>query len=737
MSTPQQLSDWLNGTPTGGPNGDGRYPLVYEDGTTHLIYCPAAQALGQEDEASLPQLYAEDAEASAQAAQASATAAAASAASIGNAEQNSAASATAAATSATNAHTSETNAGNSATAAAGSAGTAAGSATAAGNSATAAAGSATTAGTQATNAAASATAASGSATNAHTSETNAATSASAASGSASAASGSATTATTQATNAAGSASAASGSATAAANSATAAAGSATAAANSVASIGSSVSDAAASASAAAQSKSDASGFATNASNSAAAAAASAASVNQANIVHIAGAETISGAKTFQANVALDPINCAAGFMLNGAGNQLVYNGAATATWAATVAVALNAVYAPKTYTGYCYICIQAGTTAGAEPVWPTVAGATVTDGTVIWQIRAHYFASGAGGGVALFGGVGGMLGVTNGGDQYILSWAAAGINYRSPLNALFGTAGTQVIYRRLSWGTGSSRWAEVMEANASYSLYAYDATGALLGNPFNLTQAGQVFFTSSGQSTTVFITDTGANGANLTLRGNGSTTPNKILRAQGGKLEFVNSAYSAVIATLTDVGAWVTNDYLQGSRVLAGYDSGQLASMNCSNWFRSSGNTGWYSASYGGGVFCQDTTYVRAYNGFQMAAADFVITSDRRMKAGIRPFVFRGRLKPREFVMRRDGKPDFGFVAQDVQELYPEAVGEMDGILQLSYPKLTAILAHQTNKAEDDILALQRQLAAMQTKLDHLSTPWLIRGLKAIFSRNH
>lgn len=44
-TTAEMLSAWLNGTPTGGPNGDGRYPLVYKDGNTYLVYCPAAQAL--------------------------------------------------------------------------------------------------------------------------------------------------------------------------------------------------------------------------------------------------------------------------------------------------------------------------------------------------------------------------------------------------------------------------------------------------------------------------------------------------------------------------------------------------------------------------------------------------------------------------------------------------------------------------------------------------------------------
>jgi hypothetical protein len=34
----------------------------------------------------------------------------------------------------------------------------------------------------------------------------------------------------------------------------------------------------------------------------------------------------------------------------------------------------------------------------------------------------------------------------------------------------------------------------------------------------------------------------------------------------------------------------------------------------CGNWFRSTGNSGWYSETYGGGVFMQDTTWVRTYN---------------------------------------------------------------------------------------------------------------------------
>lgn len=37
-----QLKDWLGGTATGGPHGDGRYPLQDSLGNTYYIECPSA-----------------------------------------------------------------------------------------------------------------------------------------------------------------------------------------------------------------------------------------------------------------------------------------------------------------------------------------------------------------------------------------------------------------------------------------------------------------------------------------------------------------------------------------------------------------------------------------------------------------------------------------------------------------------------------------------------------------------
>lgn len=180
--------------------------------------------------------------------------------------------------------------------------------------------------------------------------------------------------------------------------------------------------------------------------------------------------------------------------------------------------------------------------------------------------------------------------------------------------------------------------------------------------------------------------------------------------------------------------AW-TQDFnvggtLYAGRIWSGWDSGIGGSISCSNWFRSQGQTGVYFADYGGGWNMTDTTYIRAYNGKQVAASDFVISSDRRLKTDIVPLNFRGRLNPVQFTMIKDGRKEMGFIADEVEELYPEAVGEIecveDGplkgkmIKQLSQQKLVAVVSHQVNAVEDDVIALRAELAALRQEIAEL-----------------
>jgi len=56
-------------------------------------------------------------------------------------------------------------------------------------------------------------------------------------------------------------------------------------------------------------------------------------------------------------------------------------------WAALTALSLGAIRSPTTGNGYYYEVTTAGTTGATEPTWPTPAGTTVTDGTVVWTCR--------------------------------------------------------------------------------------------------------------------------------------------------------------------------------------------------------------------------------------------------------------------------------------------------------------------------------------------------------------
>jgi hypothetical protein len=59
---------------------------------------------------------------------------------------------------------------------------------------------------------------------------------------------------------------------------------------------------------------------------------------------------------------------------------------------------------------------------------------------------------------------------------------------------------------------------------------------------------------TTGSTADVTINNTGANGANLKLTGDGATTPSKTIRVHSGTLEVINNAYTTSVLSLTDAG---------------------------------------------------------------------------------------------------------------------------------------------------------------------------------------
>ena len=66
-------------------------------------------------------------------------------------------------------------------------------------------------------------------------------------------------------------------------------------------------------------------------------------------------------------------------------------------WVNDNAYSLGDVVRPSTRNGYVYECTTGGTSQSGsenEPSWPTTAGNTVNDGTVVWTCRANYCLAG-------------------------------------------------------------------------------------------------------------------------------------------------------------------------------------------------------------------------------------------------------------------------------------------------------------------------------------------------------
>lgn len=92
--------------------------------------------------------------------------------------------------------------------------------------------------------------------------------------------------------------------------------------------------------------------------------------------------------------------------------------------------------------------------------------------------------------------------------------------------------------------------------------------------------------------------------------------------------------------------------------------------------------------------------------------------SDRRVKSDIRTLPFRGALIPRTYI--KDGRPSIGFIAQEVNELYPELVNKgatPDALWSLNYQAITAVLAAQIGVHKDEIAKLRRRMAQVENEL--------------------
>lgn len=305
------------------------------------------------------------------------------------------------------------------------------------------------------------------------------------------------------------------------------------------------------------------------------------------------------------------------------------------------------------------------------------------------------------------------------------TWSGGSVS--SAINIFNGTLNTQTMHLTMAWSGGSTRWAQVMEGSSDWALYGYDANG---GNPFR-----QVLIRNAS------LAADAAKYRSFEVQGGVKSTGGYSAFVLGKRDDPANEYHMYV-----NVGRWaiwnsaINTDIIQidvDKGVHAGYYSSDMNSANSPNVsadraaFRAWGN-------YGGGYGIIDGSYqICMYSiggnlnfGFGSSgnapskaslnqngtfyATDYAINSDESLKTSIVDLGYNGRLRPVEFDWIEGGKHDLGFIAQDVQKKYPDAVqlDAVTGKLRLSPMKLIAVLSSQVNSLEDRLAQLEALVAS-------------------------
>jgi hypothetical protein len=113
-----------------------------------------------------------------------------------------------------------------------------------------------------------------------------------------------------------------------------------------------------------------------------------------------------------------------------------------------------------------------------------------------------------------------------------------------------------------------------------------------------------------------------ANGANVSAWENLQSTSNTSVAVSAGGASTLADNRASSADVWTSARTFYIQDH-NASHTGAGVSVNGSAnvylklpnSIQCSDWFRSTGNSGWYHQDYGGGIYMQDSTYVRVYGG--------------------------------------------------------------------------------------------------------------------------
>lgn len=144
---------------------------------------------------------------------------------------------------------------------------------------------------------------------------------------------------------------------------------------------------------------------------------------------------------------------------------------------------------------------------------------------------------------------------------------------------------------------------------------------------------------------------------------------------------------------------------------------------------RSAGNSNTFWDQYYEGT-TQDLTF--AFNGNEVASIDaangaFTQLSDRRVKKDVQPMESTlkkvTQLEPVSYRYQHqtgEESPSIGFIAQDVEALFPQLVKDKGDVMALSYAEFSVIAIKAIQEQQSQLEHLAKQLSLLQQQLDEI-----------------
>jgi len=189
-------------------------------------------------------------------------------------------------------------------------------------------------------------------------------------------------------------------------------------------------------------------------------------------------------------------------------------------------------------------------------------------------------------------------------------------------------------------GAGANRFITINAPSGYYAIQYFAINGTNKWHYELVPDGTRWSLVESGVAERIGVTNAGATFSGTvtatTFSGSGSSLTSIPYSALTGTVPTWNQSTTGSAATLTTART-LWGQSFNGSAAISGsltgvYDINTAASpinaIYASNWFRSTGSTGWYNETYSGGIYMVDTTFVRVYNSKVFYASGGIFSVD-------------------------------------------------------------------------------------------------------------